>query len=272
MTPKNFMLIAVSLIAGSVALEVAFLSGLFEIGTNAYHTLHVALMATLAASQFALYFYGRRRGIEHRLALFFALGACLTGVGDFVNGAISGVEPVSLKLTWALLLFGSGYILYSVALWSYNNPILKAETSPFAKYRYAIAVPILVVNVAAWFIHVEDAVDGTGLLDYGSFVFNATIYVALPLLGTWYFRNSGWSVGGLIVLFGTIFLPYSDLILFASWLGDGDPDVPAFELYAFNWFVYFGGQVMVSIFPALVIGEELEGEPAPTSRRSGPRP
>jgi hypothetical protein len=257
-TPKNFILVAVLLLSASVAFEVAMLADLASIGTDAYHSLHVTLMAILAGSQFALYRYGRKHGVKHHLALLFALGATVTGVGDFINGAISGVEPVSLKLTWALLLFGSGYILYAVALWTYNNAILKREPTAFARYRYALVLPVLALNVTAWFIDVEPHVDVSDLLYYGSFVFNATIYVALPVLGIWFFRNSGWSVGGLIVLLGTAFVPVSDLILFSSWLGGGDPPVPSFELYAYNWIVYFGGQVMVSIFPALVIGEELE--------------
>ena len=66
--------------------------------------------------------------------------------------------------------------------------------------------------------------------------------------------NSRWSVGGLLVLVGAVLIPYSDLVLFRSWLEGGDPDVVSRQLYASNWILYFGGQCLMSLFPALVIG------------------
>jgi hypothetical protein len=143
-------------------------------------------------------------------------------------------------------------------MWIYNEPILKQSDSKFAKYRYVIALPILVVNVASWFMHVGPNLTDLELLKYGSFIFNATIYVALPLFGLWFFRNSGWSAGGLVVLIGTILIPFSDLILFSSWLGDGNLALPTFQLYAYNWIVYYGGQVMAANFPALAIDAAAE--------------
>ncbi|MBJ7347144.1 MAG: hypothetical protein JHC87_01085 [Thermoleophilaceae bacterium] len=261
MSPKNFMLVVVTLLASSVALEITLLAGVFSLGDYPYHGIHLTLMGILAGSQFALYFYGRRHGVKHRLALFFAVGACLTATGDFVNSAVSQIEPVSLKLTWALLLFGAGYTLYNIALWQHNDGLLRGGSSKFARYRYLIALPILAINVVSWFTHVEPNVDGFDLLYYGSFIFNATIYVFLPTFAIWFFYNSGRSVGGLIVLVGALLIPYSDLILFSSWMRSGDPAVPGFELYAFNWIVYFGGQALISIFPALVIEEELGSAP-----------
>lgn len=268
MTPKRFTLVAIVLASASIAFEAAALSGLVDVGTDAYHSIHVALMAALVISQFALFLHGRGRRPEARLALFFAVGAAFTMVGDFFNGAVSGVEPVSHKLTWALLWFGTGYVLYVAALWMHNEPILRQSESAFAKYRYAFVLPVLAVNVAGWLMHVGPNVEDFELLRYGSFVFNATIYVALPVLGLWFFRNTGWSAGGLVVLIGAIFIPYSDLVLFSSWLGDGDPAVPSFRLYAYNWIVYFTGQVMVAVFPALAMsqahgeaGQPAEGSP-----------
>lgn len=264
MSPKNFMLVVVALLASSVALEIALLAGVFNLGDYPYHGVHLALMGLLAGNQFALFFYGRRHGVKHHLALFFAVGACLTATGDFVNSAISQIEPVSLKLTWALLLFGAGYTLYTFALWQHNNGVLRGGSSAFARYRYLIALPILAINVVGWFMHVGPNVEGFELLSYGSFMFNATIYVLMPTFAFWFFYNTGRSVGGLIVLVGALLIPFSDLILFSSWLRGGDPAVPAFELYAFNWIVYFGGQAMISIFPALVIEEELSSAPSRT--------
>ncbi|MBJ7458250.1 MAG: hypothetical protein JHD02_03585 [Thermoleophilaceae bacterium] len=271
MTPKRFILLAILLGTTSIAFEATALADVFKPSTDAYHSTHIAFMAALVIGQFALYFSARASHPEARLALLFAIGATFTATGDFINGASSGIEPVSTKLTWALLWFGTGYLLYVVAMWLYNEPILKQSTSTsnFAKYRYAIALPILAANVAGWFMHVGPLVEDFELLRYGSFIFNATIYVAMPMLGIWFFRNSGWSAGGLVVLMGTLFIPFSDLILFASWLENGDPDVPSYQLYAYNWFVYFSGQVMISIFPALAIAgrERSEGSSIPEPQR-----
>lgn len=253
MSPKNHMSLAVILLAVSVALEMSWLAGIFVVGDGAYHLFHILLMATLAVSQLAVYFHGRRNGVTHRLALWVAIGTGLTAIGDFVNGAASGVEPVSLKLSWALLWFGTGYALYCWAMWQHNNPLLKAKGGMVADYRYLLAVPVLAINVVSWFQHVEANVAVSGLLYYGSFLFNATLYVMLPTFAIWFYYNTGRSVGGLLVMIGALLIPYSDLVLFGSWLRGGDPAVPGFQLYAYNWILYFGGQVLFSLFPALVI-------------------
>ncbi|MGK2878962.1 MAG: hypothetical protein ACSLFF_10390 [Solirubrobacterales bacterium] len=255
MSPKTFLLVPTALIAVSVSIEATLLAGVASIGTTTYHMMHLALMAVLIVAQFGVYAYAREHGGPARLALLFAIGASCTGIGDFVNGAASGIEPISHKLSWALLLFGTGYTLYTVALWLHNEPILRGRASNFARWRYLIALPILAVNVAGWQMQVGPNVDGLDLLAWGSFIFNATIYVLLPTFAIWFFHSSGWSVGGLIVLIGAIMIQYSDLILFDSWLRDGNPDVPPFELYAINWIVYFSGQALISIFPALAIQE-----------------
>ena len=39
-----------------------------------------------------------------------------------------------------------------------------------------------------------------------------------------------------------------------------DPAVPSFTLYAFNWIVYFSGQVLVGCFPALAIESQQPAE------------
>lgn len=260
MAPATFFKTAACLVAVSITTEATLLAGVFELGTTPYHLFHLLLMVVLVGSQAAVWLRARKLGAVAGLALLFAIGAFSTGIGDFVNGAASGIEPVSLKLTWALLLFGIGYTLYSVALWKHNDPILKQSSSRFASARYLIAVPILAFNVYSWFDHVHSAVDGHELLMYGSFIFNATIYVALPLFALWFFYNSGWSLGGLVVLIGAILIPYSDLILFESWLKDGDPAVPSFALYAINWIVYFSGQVLIACFPALAIESQQSAE------------
>jgi len=93
-------------------------------------------------------------------------------------------------------------------------------------------------------------------------VFNASIYVLMPLLAIRDCQRSDYSSGGLIVVIGSLLIPYSDLILFNSWLKGGDPAVPTLALYAINWIVYFGGQVLISRFPALALEAE--------ARRAGP--
>ena len=46
---------------------------------------------------------------------------------------------------------------------------------------------------------------------------------------------------------GAVLIPYSDLVLFRSWLEGGDPDVVSRQLYASNWILYFGGQIFSSM-------------------------
>lgn len=250
--PADFQKLVAALLAGAVALEATLLAGVVHLGDGLYHGLHVAQMATLVLAQLALWRTLRRQGAAAApAALALAVGAAFTAVGDFVNGAVSGVEPVSLKLSWALLLFGSGYTIYVATLARYAAPRLKRHGGPFFAWRYRVMAIILALNVVAWFRHVAANVAGRDLLCYGSFVFNATIYVALPGLALWYFVAAGRSVGALLVLLGAVLIPYSDLVLFDSWLR-GDPAVPAFALYAANWIVYFGGQALFSLFPALL--------------------
>lgn len=254
------MMIAAALLAASAVLEVTLLAGVQEIGDTAYHLIHLVWVAALAVSLFSLHLFARTRG-GGALALWFGIGLCLTGVGDFINGAESGVEPATLKLSWALLLFGAGYAIYSVAMWAFSEPLLRGQSSRFARWRYAIPIPILIVNVIGWFTYVESHVGGHDVLYYGSFIFNATVNVALLTVAIWFFYTSGRSIGGLVVLIGALLLPYSDLILFDSWLRDGDPAVPSFELYSYNWIVYFSGQALISIFPALAIERRLNAQP-----------
>ncbi|MDY6822348.1 MAG: glycoside hydrolase family 3 N-terminal domain-containing protein [Thermodesulfobacteriota bacterium] len=59
------------------------------------------------------------------------------------------------------------------------------------------------------------------------------------------------AISGWIILIAGVFLPYSDLILFDSWL-PGNPDHPDRELYAYNWMIYFNGQCLMSLLPAFL--------------------
>lgn len=253
MSPQKHIKTSIILLSSSIALEAAFLAKLFSISDLLYHSLHILLMVTLIGSQLSLFLLSKRQNGTHKLALWFAIGTALTAIGDFVNGAVSQVQPVSLKLSWALLFFGSGYALYNYALWKYNSAALNKTPGTFSRLRHFIVIPFLIINVTSWFLHVEPGLRGMDLLYYGSFVFNATIYVMMPTVAVWYFYNSRQSVGGLLVLMGALLIPYSDLVLFNSWFRGGNPSAPSFELYAYNWLVYFSGQVLISLFPALVM-------------------
>jgi len=244
---------SIVLLTGSIAMEVSLLAGIFNINSSLYHLIHVLLIAALVGSQLSLYFFWKKYDIKQNYALLFAIGTALTGVGDYVNSAISHVQPVSLKLTWAMLLFGSGYAIYNYTLWTYNNTILKQKQDGFSRNRYMVAVPFLLVNVISWYLHVEANVKGLDLLYYGSFVFNATIYVMMPMAAFWFFINTRQSTGGLIVFVGALLIPYSDLVLFGSWLRGGNPPEPSFQFYSYNWILYYGGQILISMFPGLVI-------------------
>lgn len=256
MRPADFPKLVAALLAGAIALEATLLAGVFRLGDGVYHGLHLAQMATLVVAQLALWRGLRRTGADGApVALAWAIGAASTAVGDYVNGAVSGVEPVSLKLTWALLLFGIGYTCYTVVLGRHAAFLLRHSGSGLWSWRYRILLLILAFNVFAWFQHVEANAAGRGLLYYGSFVFNATLYVLLPSFAIWYFVATRYATGALLVLIGAVLIPYSDLVLFDSWLR-GDPAVPEFDLYAANWIVYFGGQALFSLFPALFAGAD----------------
>ena len=256
MSPQNHIKWASSLLAGSVAMEIAYLSGFFKASDALYHGIHVSLIALVVLSQLALYLRHKGTAGQASYALLFAIGMAFTGVGDYVNGAMSGVQPVSLKLSWAMLTFGIGYSLYCFALWRHSQSVAKATPGGLSASRYVIALLLILGNVNTWYQHIESLVAVSDVLYYGSFVFNLSIYVALPTLCAWYFINSKWSIGGLIVLLGGALIPYSDLILFHSWL-PGNPAVASPQSYAWNWILYFGGQVLVSMFPALVLDSNL---------------
>jgi hypothetical protein len=252
MSAQRHLKFAALLLTGSITMEITLLAGLFPVNDLIYHGLHLVLMAALITSQWLVFRRASLQDPRRRLALCFAFGALFTAVGDYVNGALSAVQPVSLKLTWAMLLFGIGYTLYTAALWKHSRDGVKPLVAGKLRPAYWMALPVLAVNVLSWFQHVEPLMRGMELLYYGSFVFNATIYVLMPTYALWFFLNARQSTGSLLVLCGALLISYSDLILFATWL-KGDPAVPEFPLYAFNWILYFGGQVLISLFPALAL-------------------
>ena len=232
MLPRHTHLTAILLLTLSVMLEVSTLTGLLPLGDSLYHGAHLGFMAALVLSQILLY-----RRTRSPLALLFACGSFATMIGDAFNSTLVPVQPVSLKLSWALLWFGIGYGLYLVALRREDREAQR-RCGPSHLDDPRTALPaILVVNTVFWGVFVEKFLRGHDVLYIGSLLFNGSIYVLMPWLGS-------------------LLIPFSDLILFHSWLRDGDPAAPDRLLYAANWIVYFGGQVLLSRFPALAIEAE----------------
>lgn len=250
MLASHYIKLSIVLLVASISVEITLLIGLFQFSDALYHGIHLLLMATLIVLQLTLFLTADKNLQTRKYALWFAIATTFTAVGDYVNGAISMVQPVSLKLTWAMLLFGVGYVVYNFVLWQLNQSMLKQQKKThFSGLQYAIILPILAINVLSWFQHVEPNIRGLDVLYYGSFIFNATIYAMMPLFAVWFFYQSKYSMGGLLVLLGALLIPYSDLILFASWLR-GNPPVPSFEFYAYNWILYFSGQALLTQLPS----------------------
>jgi hypothetical protein len=250
MLASHYIKLSIVLLISSVTLEITLLAGLFQFSDALYHGIHLLLMATLIVSQLTLFLTADKHLQTRKYALWFAIATTFTAIGDYVNSAVSAVQPVSMKLTWAMLLFGIGYAVYNVVLWQLNQSMLKQQKKTrFSGLQYAIILPIWAINVVSWFQHVEPNLRGLDVLYYGSFIFNATIYVMMPLFAVWFFHQTKYSMGGLLVLLGAFLIPYSDLILFASWLR-GNPPVPSFQLYAYNWILYFSGQALFTQLPS----------------------
>lgn len=250
MTPESVLKTLAVLLGASVALECGVLSGLWPLPSAAYHLIHLLLMAALLALTLAL--HRQRRGrADAAVPLWFAAGLVCTLAGDYVNSALSSVAPVTPKLSWALLFFALGYSCYIVGMWQ-GLTLLGAATGhrpAGSRALWAIIPVILVLNAVTWFVRVLPRVQGNPLLTYGSFAFNATIYVLLPWLAIRYLLASRFGVAAVVVGIGVLLLVYSDLVLFDAWLKlpDGTP-VPV-EFYASNWILYFGGQCLTLAFP-----------------------
>ena len=254
LAPARATQVALTLLAASITIEVTLLAGLTALDTRIYHLLHLALMAALIINQ--VWLYKSSEGNPHRrYAAWVAVGLISTGVGDYVNGALSPVRPVSTKLTWALLLFGIGYAIYVAVLASYRRSSSVGSLDGSTGW-IALGAPSFVLNLLAWVVVVRPQVVAYPLLAIGSLVFCLTLYVALPAFGQALYRQSGFAPVGLALVFATILIPYSDLVLFGTWL-DGNPDVASFPLYACNWVLYFSGQALFSVFPPWAISSAI---------------
>ena len=249
-TPDAVVKVLIVLIAGSVAVESGVLSGLWPLPVGAYHAIHLLLMVTVLGATLSLYRHRRSLGAaDSAVPLWFAGGLAFTAVGDYVNSALSPVAPVTPKLDLALLFFALGYSCYVVGMWK-GLALLAGGRTAVTRQVWLLLPVILVANVVTWFTRVHALVAPYPVLNFGSFVFNATLYVVLPWLGIRYLLVRRFSVDAIVVMVGVVFIVYSDLVLFDSWLklADGTP-VPT-SMYASNWILYFGGQCLINVFPA----------------------
>jgi len=252
MNAKNYIKLVCLTVAATLLFEMSLLAGVETVSERIYQTVHLLSMGVLITGQILLLYTLKANNPDKRYIILATCGLISTGIGDYVNSSLSAVTPVSSKLTFALLVFGIGYVLYIINLCSAvkeADPSRKIQT----KYVLLLSAVVLMINMVSWNIHLVSLVEGFFLFSYGGFVFNVTIYVAMPVAGVLYGYKTGWSIPGWIIIIASFFLPYSDLILFDSWLV-GNPDYPARELYAFNWVIYFGGQCLMSLLPAFMVG------------------
>lgn len=268
MSPKNHVACVSLIIAATCLFEMSLLAGLEAVADPAYQVVHLFSMGLLIAGQVLLIRHCRLNGLSVTVPALTAAALVCTGIGDLVNGTLTGITPVSTKLTFALFLFGAGYLMYNYNLWH----AIRTTGDPSRKMPLAALIPLVVIilinNLASWFIYIDELVQGFTLLHYGGLAFNATIYVAMPVLGVYYAYKTGWAISGWIILIAGVFLPYSDLILFDSWL-PGNPDQPVRELYAYNWMVYFNGQCLMSMLPAFLMLADRKEAPRGSDLNNG---
>jgi len=248
--PDSVLKVLASLLGFSAAVECGVLSGLWTLGLRGYHLTHLVLMASLFGLAVALY---RRRSsrsaADRAVPLWFAAGLACTVVGDFINSALSSIHPVTHQLGWAMLFFALGYTCYVVGIWK-GLALLNGGKTIVPPALWLLIPVILAGNVITWITRVQARVADYPILSYGSFVFNATLYVILPWLAIRYLIARRFSLAAVAVMIGAVFIAYSDLVLFDSWfkLPVGTP-IPT-ELYASNWILYFGGQCLLNVFPS----------------------
>lgn len=247
----NKHIIFISLIIAFVySLEMTLLAKLIVLSDEIYQAIHLISMAGLIVAQLSLIKNFKQNGLSIKLLILTAVGLFSTGIGDYANSSLSNITPVSTKLTFAMIAFGFGYLLYSYNLWVAIRT-KSDQTKPISMTNVSLTiVPVLGFGLANWFM-MSNLMNEFDLLYYGSFVFVCTIYLALPSLSILYAYKSGWSISSWIIMIASFFILYSDVILFSSWLV-GNPNNPTRELYAYNWIIYFGGQCLMSLLPTFV--------------------
>lgn len=248
---SNWFAAGLSLVLlGSLVVETAVLADLVPIPDGLYHGQHLLLMALVIGFVARLRLQQSSRSTVRLAASLTLTGLISTGIGDWFNSALSGLEPVSAKLSWALLTFGIGYTAYVVNL---GMAVRDAtDRKPARATVLILSTVIFIHNLANWWFVVQPVLPQGSVLYWGSLLFNQTLYVAMPLLAFLYAWQRRWDVLSILILGGAVLLPWSDLVLFASWLPD-DPPFVSRSLYAINWLVYFGGQVLMALLPYSLI-------------------
>lgn len=254
-----------SLLALSVTTEVLWMGNISRPPTTIYHMWHVALMLFVIAVRLAY-----QQQLSQQVARYTRIliaGMAMCAVGDVVNSAISGIEPISQKLSVAIILFGAGYILYVYVLYRFSQPRLAQRGGIGYPMRWFVVMIIAVANTVGWISYVREPVAGHQFLEVGSFLFNLVIYTLMIGFSIWYFWANRLSLRALPVLIGGLLLPLSDLYLFSTWLAPGqDRNIPIFDLYAANWILYFGGQVLFAFLPACENDARLSESPQSANR------
>ena len=273
MVPESVLKIFASLLGFSVAVECGVLSGLWTLGLRGYHLIHLMLMACLFGLAVALYRQRSRRGAADRaVSLWFAAGLACTIVPavDFVTSEPSSSNPVTHQLSLAMLFFALGYTCYIVGMWK-GLALLTDGKTVVPRTLWLLIPVILAGNVITWITRVQARVADYPILYYGSFVFNATIYVILPWLAIRYLIARRFSLAAVAVMIGAVFIAYSDLVLFDSWfrlpVGTSIPTV----LYASNWILYFGGQCLLNVFPSS-LAQTLDADTVGRENYTAPQP
>ncbi|MGL4305774.1 MAG: hypothetical protein ACRCSF_06430 [Mycobacteriaceae bacterium] len=262
MEAKTAIKLILVLVFANLGVEVSFLAETVIASDVVYYLCHLGFMAALTVILllFCLKYIRSDRPVG-LAAVLVTCGLFITAVGDYVNSDVSAVESVEAKLSFALFLFGAGYISYCIALIILSNRVARerSDISHWFRYRYFLLIPSLAITSVSWYQHVMENVEGNSLLYYGSIIFNSTIYTLMPVLGFLFFYLARWNLGGLLVFIGSVFIPFSDLILFATWLDGGDEPVSLY-FYSINFIVYFSGQACLVLFPAVFSLKESEAQ------------
>lgn len=226
----------------SVMLEISLLAEMFTLSEKLYSFIHYIELLLLLILLTAF-------GIlnKSKTAFLFAIGMLFTFAGDVINSSISGISPISLKLKFAIVLFSIGYSFYCYALWKVTS--IKINNTFIGKYKYWLLLPIQAISLANWSKFVYPNVQHDYFLLYGTIVVTFFIYALLPLFAIWFLFIINLNPKGFIILIGAILIPYSDALLFYTWLQE-DLYVPLADDYKLNFILYYTGQSLISLLPA----------------------
>src|SRR5258708_3046278 len=108
--------------------------------TTIYHLWHIALMLVVLGVPLP-YQNHPAQPLAPRVARYTRLliaGMVFCTAGDVINSAISGVEPITRKLFFAIFLFGAGYSFYVFALYHFALPVLRERGGIGYRLRWVV--------------------------------------------------------------------------------------------------------------------------------------